>query len=105
MAEKKNIGSSSWPKNSKLLKNVRTPSNLRDSLCRSVHQFEFSNTVDDLIEVEEMEDPSESSEQESTFREESSSEEDSKDISSSPGSETGTVEDSLDERTIVVGEG
>ena len=52
-----------------------------------------------------MGDPYESSEQKSTFGEEASNEEDSRDISSAPSLETETVEDSLDERTTVVGEG
>ena len=81
MIEEKNIASSSQPKNPKLHENVRTPSTLQHSLCRPVHQFDLSNTVDDPIEVEEMEDPFEYSEQESAFREKASSEEDSKDIS------------------------
>ena len=63
MAKEKNIASNNRPKKPKLLKNVRTPSNLRRSSCRAVHQFEFSNTVDDPIEFEEMGDPYESSEQ------------------------------------------
>ena len=52
-----------------------------------------------------MGDPCKSSKQESAFREEASIEEDSKDISSAPDSETEMIEDSLDERTIVVREG
>ena len=52
-----------------------------------------------------MENPSESSKQELNIREEASSEEDSTNISSALGSETKIVEDSLDERAIVVGEG
>ena len=59
--------------------------------------LDFSNTVDDLIKVEEMEDSSDSSEQ-------GSCEEDSKDIRSAPG-EIKTVEDYLDERATTVGEG
>ena len=51
-----------------------------------------------------MEDPYESSEQELTFEEEASNKEDSKDISSGPGLEIETVEDSLDERAIAVRE-
>ena len=39
------------------------------------------------------------------FREETSSEGDSKDINSAPGSKTETVKDSLDERAIVIGKG
>ena len=52
-----------------------------------------------------MGDPSESSKQELAFGEETSSEEDSKDISSALGSKTETVEDSLDEMTTTVREG
>ena len=70
---------------------MRTPSNLRRSSWRPVYQFEFSNTVDDPIEVEEMENPSESSEQASNFEEEVSSEEDLRDIGSVPGLETETA--------------
>ena len=103
MVEEKNIASSSRPKKSKLLENVRTPSNLRCSLRRPIHQFEFSNTVDDPIKVEEMEDPSKSSEQDA-FGEEASSKEGSKYISSALDSKTETVEDSLDERATVIEE-
>ena len=60
MVEEKNIASSSWPNKLKLLENVKTSSNLRCSLHLSVHQFEFSNIIDNPIEVKEMEDPSES---------------------------------------------
>ena len=68
---------------------MTTPSNLQRSSSRQIHQFEFSNTIDDPIEVEEMEDPSDSiNEQESTFGEEASSEEDSKAISCASGSKT-----------------
>ena len=52
-----------------------------------------------------MEDPSKSSEQEPAFREESLSEEDSRDIRSAPSSKTEMTEDSLDERTTAVREG
>ena len=64
MGEEKNIASSSRPKKSKFLENVRTPSNLWHYSCRPIHQFDFSNIVNDPIKVEEMEDPFESSEQE-----------------------------------------
>ena len=84
---------------------MRTPSNLRYFLHRPTHQFDFSNTIDDSIEVEEVEDPSESSEQESTIGEKASSEEDSKDISNAPSSETKMEEDSLDERATTIREG
>ena len=84
---------------------MRTPLNLRRSSCWLVHQFEFSNTVDDPIEVEEMEDPSKSSEQESAFGEKASSEKDSRDISSACGLEKEMVENSLYERATAVEEG
>ena len=64
MVEEKNIASSSRPKKFKFPENVRTPSNLRHYSRRPVHQFDFSNTVNDPIKVEEMEDPFKSSEQE-----------------------------------------
>ena len=102
--KEKNIASSSQPKKSKLLEHVRNSSNLRRSSRRPVHSFDFSNYVDDLIEVEEMDDPSETSDQGSTFGEEASSEDDSWDISSAPD-ETETVEDSLDERVTTIREG
>ena len=70
MAEENNIASSGQPKKSKLPEDVKTPSNLRRSLRRPTHHFDFSNTVDDLIEVEELEDPSESSEEWLAFGEE-----------------------------------
>ena len=63
---------------------MRNSSNLQRSSRRLVHLFDFSNIVDDPIKVEEMEDHSESSERNSAFGEEASSEEDSKDISSAP---------------------
>ena len=81
MAEDKNIASNSRPKKPNLPKNVRTPSNVRCSSLRLANQFYFSNTIDNPIEVEEMEDPSESSKQESTFGKEALSEEDSSNIS------------------------
>ena len=71
---------------------------------RLAHHFDFSNTVDNLIEVEELEDPSKSSEEGSTFGEEASSEEHSRDISNALG-ETETSEDSFDERATFIGEG
>ena len=105
MAEEKNIASNSRPIQSKFPKNVGTPSNLRRSLHRSAYQFDSSNTFNDPIEVEEVEDPSHSNLQESAFGEKALSEEDSKDSSSAPGLETKTIEDSLDDRAIAVGEG
>ena len=62
------------------------------------------NTVDDLIEVEEVEDPSEDSEQGSAFGEEASSEDDSMGTSSAPN-ETEMTKDSLDERVTAIREG
>ena len=91
-------------KNSKVPQDVRNSSNLWRSLHRPAHQFNFSNTVDDPIKVEEVEDPFESGEHGSTFGEEASSEEDSKDISSALG-KTKMAEDSLDEKATTVGEG
>ena len=67
MDEEKNIVSNSRPKKPKFPKNLRNPSNLRRFSRRSAHQFNFSNTVDDPKEVEEMEDPFESSKQELDF--------------------------------------
>ena len=66
--------------------------------------FYFSNTINDPIEFEEVEEPFESSEQGSTFGEEASTEENFKDISSAPG-ETETTEEYLDKRATTVGEG
>ena len=71
---------------------------------RPTHQFEFSNTVDDPIEIKEVEDPSEDSKQGSACGEETSSEDDSQDTSSAPD-ETKTAEGSLDEMATIVGEG
>ena len=84
MTEEKNVASSSQPKKPKLSKDVRNSSNLWWSSRRPAHQFDFSNTVDDPIEVEEVEDPSEDSEQGLAFGEEASSEDDSRDTSSAP---------------------
>ena len=64
--EKKTI-SNSRPKNPKLYEDVRNSSNLWRSLRRLTHQFDFSNTVDDPIEIEEG----------STYGEETSSEDNS----------------------------
>ena len=84
MAKEKNIASNSRSKKSKLLEDVRNPSTLQRFSRRPAHQFDFSNTIDNPIEVEEVEDPSERSEDDSTFRE-ASSEEDSMDIISALG--------------------
>ena len=52
-----------------------------------------------------MEDPFESSEQESTFGEKASGEEDSRDISSTLSLDIETIKDFLDESSTTVGEG
>ena len=76
------------------------------------HLLEFSNTANNPIEVEEMGNPSERSEQGSTFKEEASSEENtgrnrnskySKDTSTTLDLEM--VEDSLDENITTIGKG
>ena len=71
---------------------------------KPAHQFDFSNTYDDLIEIEEVKDPSEDSEQGSTYGEETLSEDNSQDTSSAHD-ETETVEGSLDETATIVKEG
>ena len=83
---------------------MRNSSNLRWLYRRPAHQFDFSNTVDDPIEIEQVEDPSEDSVQGSAYGVEASSEDDSQDISSVPD-EIETTEDSLDERATIVEEG
>ena len=77
MVKEKNVASNSQPKKSKLFEDVRNSSNLRRSSRRPAYQFDFSNIVDDPIEVEEVEDPSENSEQGLAYEEEASSEDDS----------------------------
>ena len=104
MTEEKKIASRSRPKEPNLSEDVRSSSNLRRSSHRLAHQFDFSNIVDDPIEVEEVEDPSEDSDQGLAFGEEALSEDDSQDISSAPY-ETETTNNSLDERATTVGEG
>ena len=84
MAEEKKTTSSSQPKKLKFFEDVRNYSNLRRLSRRPAHRFDFSNTVDDPIKVEEVEDPSEDSEQGPAYRAEASSEDDSQDISSAP---------------------
>ena len=69
MIEEKNVASSSRPKKSKFPEDVKSFSNLRRSSHRPTHQFDFSNTIDDPIEVEEKEDPSKDSEQGLAFGE------------------------------------
>ena len=83
---------------------MRNSSNLQRSSHRLAHQFDFSSIVDDPIEVEEVDDPSEDSEQGLAFGEEALSEDDSQDISSAPY-ETETTNSSLDERATTIGEG
>ena len=62
MTKENKITSSSRPKKPKLSKDVKNSSNLRESSCTPTYQFDFSNTVDDPIEIKEVEDPSEDSE-------------------------------------------
>ena len=52
---------------------VRNFSNLRQSSRKLAHQFDFSNIVDDPIEVKEVEDPSQDNEQGSAYGAEASS--------------------------------
>ena len=68
MADEKNIASNSRLKKPELPEYVRYSSNLRQSSCRPAHH-DFSNTVDDPIEVEKVENPSKNSEQGSAFGE------------------------------------
>ena len=77
MVKEKNISFDSLLKKSKLPKDVRNSSNLRCSSPIPAHQFDFSNTIDDPIEVEEVEDPFENNEPGSAFVEEDSSKGDS----------------------------
>ena len=77
MTKEKKTTSSGRPKKPKLSEDVRNFSNLRRSSRRPTHQFDFSNTVNDPIEIEEVEDHSEDSEQGSTCGDETSSEDNS----------------------------
>ena len=77
MAEEKKTTSNSWPKKPKLYVDVRISSNLQWLSCRLAHQFDFSNTIDDPIEIEEVEDPSKDSEQGLAYGVETSSKDDS----------------------------
>ena len=77
MANEKKTTSNSQPKNPNLSEDVRNSSNLRWSSRKLAHQFDLSNTVDDPIEIEEVEDPSEDNEQGSTYGEEALSEDNS----------------------------
>ena len=67
MAEEKKATSSSRSKKPNLSEDVRSFSNLRRSSCRLAYQFDFSNTVDDPIEVEEVKDSSKDCEQGSAY--------------------------------------
>ena len=104
MAKEKKTTSSNRPKKPKLSEEVRNSSNLWRSLRRLAHHFDFSNTIDDPIEIEEVEDPFEDSEQGLACGEETSSEDNSHDTSSAPN-ETEMIEGSLDERAATIGEG
>ena len=104
MAKEKKTTSSCRPKKPKLSENVRNPSNLRRSSHKPTHLFDFSNTIDDPIEIKEVVDPSEDNEQGSACGEETLREDNSQDTSSAPD-ETETTEGSLDERAATVGEG
>ena len=77
MAKEKKTNSGSRPKKPKFSKDLKNSSNLWCSLRRPVHQFDFSSTVDDPIEIEEVEDPPKDSEQGSAYGEETSSEDNS----------------------------
>ena len=77
MAKEKKTTSSSQLKKTKILEDVRNSSNLWQSSHRPVHRFDFSNTVDNPIEIEEVEDPFEDSEEGSACGEETSSEDNS----------------------------
>ena len=102
ITEEKNVASSSRPKKPKPSEYVRDSSILRRLLRRLAYQFDFSDTVDDPIEVEEVEDPSGDSEQGSIYGEGALGEDDSQDISSTHD-KTETTDGSLDERATTVG--
>ena len=67
MAYEKKTTSSNRLKKPKIYEDVRNYSNLRWSSCKPAHPFDFSNTVGDPIEAEEVEDPSKDSERGSTY--------------------------------------
>ena len=92
------------PRSRNIFENVRNSSNLRRSSRRPTHQFDFSNIVDDPIEIEKVGDPSEDSEKGSACGEKASSEDNSQDTSNAPD-ETKTTEGSLHERATTIGEG
>ena len=77
MTKEKKTTSSGQLKKPKLFEDVRNFSNLRWSLLIPTHQFDFSNTVNDPIEIEEVEDHSEDSEKGSACGDETSSEDNS----------------------------
>ena len=104
MAKEKKTTSSSWSKKPKLFEDVKSSSNLRLSLHKLAHQFDFSNPVDDPIEIEEVEYPLEDSEQGLACGEETSSVDSSQDNNSALD-EIETTEGSFDERATTVGEG
>ena len=82
---------------------MKVPSNLRRSSRQIVHRLEFSNTINDPIEVEEMGNTPESSEQGFAYGVEALGEEDSIGINIALGLEM--EDDSSNERTIAFGEG
>ena len=83
---------------------MKNSSNLRQLSRTPTYQFDFSNTIDDPIEIEAIEDPSEDSEQGSVCEEEASSEDNSQHTSSTLG-ETEMSKCFLDERATTVEEG
>ena len=95
MAKEKKTIFNSLPKNPMLFEDVKNSSNLQKWSSRPSYKFDFSNIVDDPIEIEEVEDPPEDSEQWSAYREETSSEDNSQDTSSAP-TKTKKAEGSLD---------
>ena len=97
ITKEKKTTSSSQPKKPNLSEYVMNSSNLQRLSCRPSHQFDFSNTIDDPIKVEEVEDPSKDNEQGLAYEVEDSSEDDSQNISSA-FNETEMTEGSLDER-------
>ena len=78
MAKEKTATLTNRPKKPKLLETVNIPSNPRRSLCQMVHRFEFSNTANNLIEVEEIRNPSKINKHDLAIEEETSIEEDSR---------------------------
>ena len=106
MAKEKIIASTNQSNKPKLLETVKIPSNLRRSSLRMAHHLEFSNSDNNSIEVEEMGNQYESSEQGLTFEEAALSEEGTgRNKNSKDSKETDTAldsemeKDSLDERS------